>query len=259
MPKKSDKSAEDSKEVLDLIDDTKKKPSRRQRQKLEAEAANAPSKVEAAKANALDLFAEDDKPKVTKKHASANKVLGSISKIRDKENEDPALVVGQDIAPIAASEAISTQDDSDADESDDPKLIVIKPPILVPDLAARLGLKPFEVMADLIKLGVFPAPNQPLEPEIAAQVCEIHGFHFEREKRDKDKGFHKEEKIIEEPALPEKEPEDELQTRPPIVTIMVCWRCLMASINHRALSIFCLIKRIASFSFLDARRPARLS
>lgn len=220
MPKKSDKSAEDSKEVLDLIDDTKKKPSRRQRQKLEAEAANAPSKVEAAKANALDLFAEDDKPKVTKKHASANKVLGSISKIRDKENEDPALVVGQDIAPIAASEAISTQDDSDADESDDPKLIVIKPPILVPDLAARLGLKPFEVMADLIKLGVFPAPNQPLEPEIAAQVCEIHGFHFEREKRDKDKGFHKEEKIIEEPALPEKEPEDELQTRPPIVTIM---------------------------------------
>lgn len=220
MPKKSDKSAEDSKEVLDLIDDTKKKPSRRQRQKLEAEAANAPSKVEAAKANALDLFAEDDKPKVTKKHASANKVLGSISKIRDKENEDPALVVGQDIAPIAASEVISTQDDSDADESDDPKLIVIKPPILVPDLAARLGLKPFEVMADLIKLGVFPAPNQPLEPEIAAQVCEIHGFHFEREKRDKDKGFHKEEKIIEEPALPEKEPEDELQTRPPIVTIM---------------------------------------
>lgn len=220
MPKKSDKSAEDSKEVLDLIDDTKKKPSRRQRQKLEAEAANAPSKVEAAKANALDLFAEDDKPKVTKKHASANKVLGSISKIRDKENEDPALVVGQDIAPIAASEAISTQDDSDADESDDPKLIVIKPPILVPDLAARLGLKPFEVMADLIKLGVFPAPNQPLEPEIAAQVCEIHGFHFEREKRDKDKGFHKEEKIIEEPALPEKEPEDELKTRPPIVTIM---------------------------------------
>lgn len=220
MPKKSDKSAEDSKEVLDLIDDTKKKPSRRQRQKLEAEAANAPSKVEAAKANALDLFAEDDKPKVTKKHASANKVLGSISKIRDKQNEDPALVVGQDIAPIAASEAISTQDDSDADESDDPKLIVIKPPILVPDLAARLGLKPFEVMADLIKLGVFPAPNQPLEPEIAAQVCEIHGFHFEREKRDKDKGFHKEEKIIEEPALPEKEPEDELKTRPPIVTIM---------------------------------------
>ncbi|MGJ8644876.1 MAG: translation initiation factor IF-2 [Luteolibacter sp.] len=221
MPKKSDKSTEDSKDkILDLIEDKPKKPSRRQRQKLEAEAASAPSKVEAAKANALDLFAEDEKPKVKKKNASAKKVIGSISKILEKEDEDPTLVQGQDIAPVAAAEPVASSDDSEGDESDDPKLIVIKPPILVPDLAARLGLKPFEVMADLIKIGVFPAPNQPLEPEVAAQVCDIHGFHFEREKRDKDKGFHKVEEVIEEPELPEEEPEDELKIRPPIVTIM---------------------------------------
>jgi translation initiation factor IF-2 len=72
----------------------------------------------------------------------------------------------------------------------------------------------------LIKLGVFPAPNQPLEPEIAAKVCEIHGFTFEREKRDKDKGFHKVESVIKEPEAPVKEPENLLTTRPPIVTIM---------------------------------------
>ena len=220
MPKKSDKSTEDSKDVLDLIDDTKKKPSRRQRQKLEAEAATAPSKVEAAKANALDLFAEDEKPKVKKKNAKGTKVLGSISKILEKDNEDPTLIKDQDIAPVAAADAVASSDDSEGVDADDPKLIVIKPPILVPDLAARLGLKPFEVMADLIKLGVFPAPNQPLEPEIAAQVCDIHGFHFEREKRDKEKGFHKVDEVIEEPELPEEEPEEELQTRPPIVTIM---------------------------------------
>ena len=220
MPKKSDKSTEDPKDVLDLIDDTKKKPSRRQRQKLEAEAAAAPSKVEAAKANALDLFAEDEKPKPKKKNVKGKKVIGTISKVLEKENEDPTLVTDQDIAPIAAADAGESSDDSPETDSDDPKLIVIKPPILVPDLAARLDLKPFEVMADLIKLGVFPAPNQPLEPEVAAQVCEIHGFHFEREKRDKEKGFHKEEKVIEEPELPEEEPEDELKTRPPIVTIM---------------------------------------
>ncbi|MFD2255950.1 translation initiation factor IF-2 [Luteolibacter algae] len=218
MPKNSDKSSEKPKKVLDLIDDTKK-PSRRQRQKQEAEAAAAPSKVEAAKANALDLFADDKKPKVRKKAPAGKNVLGSISKILDKESEDPALVKDQDLAPLPAADTESTTGEETV-ASDDPNLIVIKPPILVPDLAARLGLKPFNVMADLIKLGVFPAPNQPLEPEVAAQVCEIHGFTFEREKRDKDKGFHKVEEVIVEPEAPEAEPENLLKERPPIVTIM---------------------------------------
>ncbi len=75
-------------------------------------------------------------------------------------------------------------------------------------------------MADLIKLGVFPAPNQPIEPEIAAKICDIHGFTFEREKRDKEKGFHKVEEVITEPEAPAAEPEDQLKPRPPIVTIM---------------------------------------
>ena len=219
MPKNSDNSSDKPKIVLDLIDDVKK-PSRRQRQKIEAEAAAAPSKVESAKANALDLFAEDQKPKARKKAPAGKNVIGSISKIREKENEDPNMVIAQEAAAAAAPEIPAEGGNDSSVESDDPKLIVIKPPILVPDLAARLGLKPFNVMADLIKLGVFPAPNQPLEPEVAAQVCEIHGFTFEREKRDKDKGFHKVEEVIEEPDVPEEEPEDELKVRPPIVTIM---------------------------------------
>ncbi len=219
MPKKSENSSDPQKPVLDLIED-KKKPSRRQRQKIEAEAAAAPSKVEAAKANALDLFAEEQKPKVRKKAPTGKKVIGSISKILEKDEEDPNLVAGQDIAQVAASDVSQEAGEDGENSSDDPKLIVIKPPILVPELATRLGLKPYEVMADLIKLGVFPAPNQPIEPEVAAQVCEIHGFTFEREKRDKDKGFHKVEEVIVEPEAPEEEPEDLLAVRPPIVTIM---------------------------------------
>jgi translation initiation factor IF-2 len=220
MPKKnSDNSSEKPKQILDLLEE-KQKPSRRQRQKIEADVAAAPSKVESAKANALNIFDEDSKPKARKKATLGKKILGSISKVLDKENEDPNLVKELDIAPVITPEAPAQSDSDEASESDDPLLIVIKPPILVPDLAARLGLKPFNVMADLIKLGVFPAPNQPLEPEIAAQVCEIHGFTFEREKRDKDKGFHKVEEIIEEPEALEEEPEDMLKVRPPIVTIM---------------------------------------
>jgi len=217
MPKKSDNSPKEEKKVLDLLDDSKK-PSRRQRQKIEADVATAPSKLDAAKANALDLFAEEQKPKVRKKAPAGKNVIGSISKILDKEAQPEAVEVTPEPAPvIEAAETIPAQE---VVESDDPLLIVIKPPILVHDLAARLGLKPFNVMADLIKLGVFPAPNQPLEPDVAAKVCEIHGFTFEREKRDKDKGFHKVDEVIVEPEAPAVEPEDLLKERPPIVTIM---------------------------------------
>jgi translation initiation factor IF-2 len=216
MPKKSDNPPEEPKKVLDLLDDSKK-PSRRQRQKIEAEAATAPSKLEKAKAGALDLFSEEGKPKVRKKAADPKKVIGDISKILSKPDEDASFVAGTDIAPVAVP---APEEREEENVSDDPKLIVIKPPILVPDLAARLGLKPFNVMADLIKLGVFPAPNQPLEPDVAAKVCEIHGFIFEREKRDKEKGFHKVEEVIVEPEAPKAEPEDLLKLRPPIVTIM---------------------------------------
>ena len=223
MPQNSDSSPKKDK-VLDLLDTTKK-PSRRERQRKETEVLPpAPSKLDKAKSEALDLFSEEKKPKVRKPAAPGKNVLGSISKILEREEPDTVAIAPEPAPPAALSAPVenASNDDGDSDDtiSDDPKLIVIKPPILVPELAARLGLKPFNIMADLIKIGVFPAPNQPLEPEIAAKVCEIHGFVFEREKRDKEKGFHKVEEVIKEPEAPVAEPEDLLKDRPPIVTIM---------------------------------------
>jgi len=221
MPENSDSSPKKAK-VLDLLDTTKK-PSRRERQRKEAEVVPpAPSALEAKKAAALDLFAEDKKSKVRKTTRTGKAVIGTISKLLDKEDETAkaaeAAAAPAPVATPAPAPAVAPVQVEEAPH--DPKLIVIKPPILIPDLAARLGLKPFNIMADLIKIGVFPAPNQPLEPDIAAKICEIHGFTFEREKRDKDKGFHKEVEVIKEPEAPKEEPEDLLKTRPPIVTIM---------------------------------------
>jgi translation initiation factor IF-2 len=219
MPDQSESTPE-KEQVLDLLGGTKK-PSRRERKRLDAEpSAPVPSKLDKAKSEALDLFSEEKKPKVRKAHLPAKNVLGSISKLL--EREDPTLVKAPPPAVVAAP-VVAPEEDTAVDEDEaptDPKLIVIKPPILVPELAARLGLKPFNIMADLIKIGVFPAPNQPLEPDVAAKICDMHGFIFEREKRDKEKGFHKVEEVIKEPELPAEEPEDLLKDRPPIVTIM---------------------------------------
>jgi len=223
MPENSDKSPKKAK-VLDLIE-APPKPSRRERQRKDAEVIPPlPSVLDAKKAAALDLFAEEKQPKVRKTTRTGKAVLGTISKILDQQDIKKLPVAKKPIvaekvaAPDVPAAPITIPTDSDF--SDDPKLIIIKPPILIPALAARLGLKPFNIMADLIKIGVFPAPNQPLEPEIAAKICEIHGFVFEREKRDKDKGFHKVEEIIKEPEIIVEEPVDLLKYRPPIITIM---------------------------------------
>jgi len=214
MPQDSDQTPEKKPKVLDLIEQ-QKKPSRRERQRAEAAQVKT---IDDAKREALDLFTEEKKPKVRKAGQSGKSVLPTISKKLQSEEPAPA-------APAPASEAeqqptpapVAVEAEDDANDS---KLVVIKPPILVGDLAARLGLKPFQVMADLIKLSVFLAPNQPIDPEVAAKVCEAHGFKFAREKREKGGGVHKIEEVIKEPEAPKAEPEDQLKLRPPIITIM---------------------------------------
>jgi translation initiation factor IF-2 len=232
MPKKSDSSNEKP-EILDLLDDAKKL-SRRERKRQEIEppppVPDLPSALDVAKREALDLYADDQKPKVRKIARPGKSVLPAISKILEVEEEQHHLPV-KPINPLAPAPAgtdltvpspapPTAPPESDEEPPDDPKLIVIKPPILVSELAARLGLKSYIINGDLVRLSVFPAPNQPIDPEIAAKVCEIHGFVFEREKRDKTKGVHPVVEVIKEPEAPVEEPEDLLKTRPPIITIM---------------------------------------
>jgi translation initiation factor IF-2 len=110
------------------------------------------------------------------------------------------------------------------EEGEDPKVIHIKPPILVKDLSDRMGLKVFQVIKDLIEFKVFAKNGDTtVETDVAAKICEKHGFIFEKEKREKGAGVHKiEEKIEEPPPPPEPQPEekDVMELRAPIITFM---------------------------------------
>lgn len=210
MPEDSDKKPEKRK-ALDLIGE-KKLPSRRERQRQEASQVTT---VEDAKKAAYDPFAEEKKPKVRKTEQSGKKVLPTISKLL--QADEPAV----EPAPVAATPAPSAPEpDEESSGVSDGNVISIKPPIIVADLAVLMDLKPFQLLADLIKLQVFVAPHQAIEPDVAAQVCESHGFVFEREKREKGGGVHKQEEVVSEPEAPEDEPEEVLHLRPPIITIM---------------------------------------
>ena len=100
------------------------------------------------------------------------------------------------------------------------KIVVIKPPIIVKDLAVKLGLKPFQIIHHLMEMNIFTSSSQALEEEVARKVCTKLGFTFEIEKREKGAGqVHAPVKIV-EPPKPEPVADSDLQPRPPVVTLM---------------------------------------
>lgn len=162
---------------------------------------------------ALSLFEEQEKREARKgrkkdleaEPSKVGGILPPISKLIDDEvQEEPP------------------KGDDSGDDIDDAKVIHIKPPIILKDLADKMGIKPFNIIRDLMLLDVFASLDSSIEPEVATTICEKHGFVFEKEKREKGGGVHKVEEVFEEPPPPEPESqsEDELPFRPPVVTVM---------------------------------------
>jgi translation initiation factor IF-2 len=132
------------------------------------------------------------------------------------EHPPPAPPEPEPAAPAPAPPA-AEEDTSLSDE----KIIHIKPPIIIKELAAQLGLRPLQIMKDLMEMNIFASgATQSIEPDIASAICKKHGFVFEREKREKGGGVHKVEIVVQPPKEPEKPREEELKLRPPIVTFM---------------------------------------
>ena len=100
------------------------------------------------------------------------------------------------------------------------KIILIKPPIVVKQLAAELGLKPHQLIAELMTHNIFANMNQTIEPDIASKIAENHGFVLEKERREKGAGVHKVEQVVVAPPPPVIEKKEELKPRGPIITFM---------------------------------------
>lgn len=100
----------------------------------------------------------------------------------------------------------------------DAPVIIIKPPIVVRDLAEQMKLKPFKLIADLMGLGVFANVNQAIDEQVAQRVAALNGFRFEVEKRERGAGIvHAPVKKVE---LDVEDKLEDLKPRAPVVTIM---------------------------------------
>ena len=162
---------------------------------------------------------------IDKKHPqkkTADGVLPPISRIRASLEAPTATPKRPESAQPTTTTDESAAVETAPTEAEAPtqKIIHIKPPIIVKQLAAELGLKPHQLIAELMVFNIFANINQTIEPDIASKIAESHGFVLEKERREKGAGVHKVEQVVVAPPPPVIEKAEELKPRAPIITFM---------------------------------------
>jgi translation initiation factor IF-2 len=149
-------------------------------------------------------------------------VLPPISRIRASLEAPSAPPKKPEPAPPTTTTDGAAAVETAAPEAEVPaqNVIHIKPPIIVKQLAAELGLKPHQLIAELMNFNIFANINQTIEPDIASKIAESHGFVLEKERREKGGGVHKVEQVVVAPPPPVIEKAEELKPRAPIITFM---------------------------------------
>lgn len=211
MPNEKDHREANDKEVLDLIGS---KPKRIRKPQAETQ-PKAESTPKPEKKQALDLLS-GSKPKKSASVANAP----VVEEVATPEPE----IAAPSAAPVASVEPGG--------------IINLKPPITVSDLSVLMGLKPFRLIKDLMGMGIFANPSTLLDAEAVGGLCDVHGFIFEREKREKGGGVKAQIESPKEPVhVPViEEPKEILKTRTPIVTIM-------GHVDHGKTSLLDYIRR----------------
>ena len=206
--------------VLDLIGGSKKKKAAPAPKAEAAPAARkAAPKEQAPKKEALDLLAPR---KNVRKPAPAPAAAPAPA-----PEPQPAPAPKAEPAPAPAAPA-----------AEEGKVMNIKAPISVADLATLMGMKPFKLIAELLPMGVFANPGTTLDSDQVAALCEKHGFTYERVRREKGAGVKAPVEEIKEPeaVAVEEEPEDSLKVRTPIITVM-------GHVDHGKTSLLDYIRR----------------
>lgn len=98
--------------------------------------------------------------------------------------------------------------------------IIMKPPIIVRELAEKMGKKPFQVIADLMSMGAFVTVNQTIDPELAQKVCAKNNIRFDTEKRNLEAHQVNVQPREQKLELDQDDKVEDLLPRAPVITIM---------------------------------------
>jgi len=109
-----------------------------------------------------------------------------------------------------------------AEAPGDEKLIELKKPkIVVKEFAERMGMKPNQVIAELMRMNVFASINAEIDIKVAKEIGEKHGFTVRKEEKKKAAPVQpKSQKVAIKKQMAEDDSPDALLPRPPVVTFM---------------------------------------
>lgn len=123
--------------------------------------------------------------------------------------------------PPAATETSTGNEQLQSSKTDtieiSEKTIVVRGHIIVKDFAQKLGIKPNQLITELMALNVLASINERIDTTTAKRIAEKHGFALHVEKREKEHQLSPQQtkEETEELDLPE-----QLIPRPPVVTFM---------------------------------------